>query len=72
VAAVGRFHDELVAARRRGDAPGMGSEEESEPLLPTFVPIPEGVPLLACSRCGAAVPADRAPQHADRHVLIND
>lgn len=67
-----KFHDDLIEARRRGEAPGMAAEEPPEPLAVTFIPVPEGVPLGACSRCGAAVPVDRAPYHVAWHVQMGD
>lgn len=66
-----RFHDELVAARRRGDAPGQAPQPASPSAVPaTFSEIPQGVPLVICSRCGSVVTADRTEYHADWHVLI--
>lgn len=71
---MGRFHDQLVEARRNGTAPGQAGALESAPLptAPTYSPIPEGVPASSCDRCGAVVMVDRQPQHTAWHVMLRD
>ncbi len=69
---MGRFHDELIKARRDGTAPGM---EDTLPSVedpgPTFLEF-TGAGIVSCSRCGALVEAPRAPQHADWHRRLGD
>jgi hypothetical protein len=36
----------------------------------TFLPLPDGVPLVVCSRCGSPVAADRTDYHADWHLQL--
>lgn len=71
---MGDFHRQLVEARRNGTAPGMdaGPASDAKPTAPTYIAVPEGMPLLSCSRCGGTVTADRAPQHTDWHIRLGD
>ena len=67
---MGRFHDELVNARREGKAPGQEASIPTETANLTaditFAPPSEGVPLV-CSRCGGVVDAGRVAGHVDWH-----
>ncbi len=69
---MGRFHDELVAARQRGEtlvpaaAPDPLPEAREEAILVNFYPAPfEG--LSTCGRCLALVVTQYTPTHADWH-----
>lgn len=64
-----RFHDELVAARRRGDAPGQAPESSPERVRVTYAHV-QDAPLVACSQCSSVVTADRIAEHAAWHNLI--
>ncbi|MDT8915818.1 hypothetical protein [Amycolatopsis sp. PS_44_ISF1] len=66
-----RFHDELVAARRRGEAPGQHPDAPTRAPV-EFIDVPDDFPLTSCLRCGAIVGADRAAYHDAWHAQIGD
>lgn len=70
---MGRFHEELVNARRTGQPltspkPAVGSVAPDQAAAITFAPPSDGVPLV-CSRCGGVVDAGRVAGHVDWHRL---
>jgi len=72
---VGRFHEELVNARRTGQPlastePAVGTVAPDPAATITFQPPSDGVPLV-CSRCGAIVDGGRVPLHVDWHRVTN-
>lgn len=73
---MGKFHDDLVEARRRGEMlttpePVAPSAAPSAPtfVMPTFVPPGDGVPVV-CTSCGVLVDVDHAPHHVAWHARI--
>lgn len=65
------FHAELIAARRRGEAPGQQPDTPARTPV-EFIDVPDGFPLTSCLRCGAVVGADRTGYHDAWHAQIGD
>jgi len=72
---MGKFHDDLVEARRRGEMlPSAEPVAEAKPAspapfrLPTFVE-PTGVPVV-CTSCGGLVDQQYTPNHVAWHARI--
>ncbi|WP_125673565.1 hypothetical protein [Amycolatopsis sp. WAC 04182] len=61
-----RFHDQLIAARRRGEAPGQNPIISPEQIPVTYDYVRD-IPVGVCTRCFGAVPVDRVAEHVDWH-----
>jgi len=74
---MGKFHDDLVEARRRGEmlttpepAPAAETKTAVPFRLPTFVAPSDAVPVV-CTVCGALVDVQYTPHHVAEHARLS-